>query len=223
MHSKLIALVAVALTSSAWAACDHPYYPAALGMSWTYSLGLTGSNLETTTRVVSADAQRYVAETVTKTSSTREEVKCQSDGSLIRATYISSFESNSQSAKGQFITDSGVTIPAPQLWVIGTQWTYTMKSRYVANFKAESVVQTDTTETVHSKIVGVELIAVPAGKFRALKVMQTTQSNATVAQNGKATTSKENSTGTFWYARGVGVVKSSGKDFTYALTSFIKI
>ncbi len=223
MSSKFIVLAILALTSSAWATCDHPYYPAAVGMSCTYLNIVAGSNLETITRVVSADAQSYVAETATATSNTKEKIKCQPDGGLIKATYITMFEPNGQSAKGQFVTDSGVTIPAPQLWVIGTQWTYTTKSKFVTNYEAQSVVETDSTETVYSKIVGSELISTPAGQFPALKVTQTTQSKSTVVRNRLSTTSNETLTATFWYVRGIGVVKTSGQDYTFLLTKFVKV
>ena len=210
-------LAILALTSSAMATCDHPYFPAALNMSWTYSV----SNLENITRVVSADARSYVTEALFDTNSFREKVQCQSDGSLIIATYFSNFELNGESSKEQVVPYSGVNIPAPHLWVVGTQWTYASAFKSVSVYETALTVETGT-EKVHSKIVGSELISVPAGKFRALKVIQTTNSFRKVAQNRLSTTSKKTFTRTFWYAQGVGVVKISGEDFTSVLTDFVK-
>jgi hypothetical protein len=66
----------------------------------------------------------------------------------------------------------------------GATWTW----------KGKTVTQTDGSET--SKVVGSERVEVPAGKFRAMKVVST-------IRDGESTKTVTN-----WYVDGVGLVKS---------------
>lgn len=62
------------------------------------------------------------------------------------------------------------------------------------SWKGKSVTQTDASES--NKVVGSEIVQVPAGKFRAMKVL------STITDAGAAKTV------TTWWVSGVGLVKS---------------
>jgi hypothetical protein len=60
-----------------------------------------------------------------------------------------------------------------------------------------------------SKIVGEETVKVKAGSFRALKVTVTQKMNMTMTIQNRSTPMNNTLETTSWYARGVGLVKSS--------------
>lgn len=62
-------------------------------------------------------------------------------------------------------------------------------------WKGKDYTQTDVTES--SEVIGFEKVSVPAGKFRAMKVVSKVTGGAAVMNK------------TFWYADGVGLVKTT--------------
>ncbi|MEY2561172.1 MAG: hypothetical protein QOG51_1587 [Verrucomicrobiota bacterium] len=62
-------------------------------------------------------------------------------------------------------------------------------------WKGKDYTQTDVTE--NSQVIGFEKVSVPAGKFRAMKVVSQVTGGAAVM------------TKTYWYADGVGLVKTT--------------
>jgi hypothetical protein len=88
----------------------------------------------------------------------------------------------------------------PNPLVIGTKW----------EWKGKDVTQTDLQEA--NKVIGFEKVTVPAGKFRAMKVVsQVSGASAPITK-------------TYWYADGVGLVKSKtegGKiNYTWELVDY---
>ena len=62
------------------------------------------------------------------------------------------------------------------------------------NWKGKSITQTEMEE--HNEVMGVEVVKVPAGTFRATKIISRVSDGEAVMQK------------TYWYADGVGLVKS---------------
>jgi hypothetical protein len=57
---RIILMIATlaALASSAWAACDHPYFPSAANTTWKYQSSL--KNTEHTTKIISNSGSSFV-------------------------------------------------------------------------------------------------------------------------------------------------------------------
>lgn len=217
MTLKLVFLSIFALTSSAAATCNHPYVPSALNTSWTYSSSASGGGY--TMRVVSNDGGAFVLENAFKTMKIQSKVRCASDGSLIQEQYSSISGLN---AKTETLSFSGVAFPAPNQWVIGGKWTHAYKIKMSIAAGDQTITQSGTV-TIDSKIVGSESVAVPAGKFTALKVAQTINLDMVMTMKGGSRPMKTTVTTTTWYARDVGVVKSMSDKFTSMLTDFVKV
>ena len=217
MNVKLTVLTILALTSNAWAVCNHPYVPSTPNTRWTYKSSIAGGDY--TMRVVSNDGQSFVLENAFKTMKIQSKVRCASDGSLVQEQYSSITGLN---AKTETLSFSGVAFPAPNQWVIGGKWTHAYKIKMSITAGDQIITQAGTV-TISSKIVNSENVSVPAGKFTALKVAQTINLDLMMKMTGGSRPIKTTVTTTTWYARDVGVVKSISDKVTSMLTDFVKV
>ena len=217
MTAKLTLLALLALTSSASAACNHPYVPSTPNTRWTYSSSVDGGGY--TMRVVSNDGSSFVLENAFKAMKIQSKVRCASDGSLIQKQYSSIIGLN---AKTETLSFSGVAFPAPNQWVIGGKWTHAYKIKMTIAAGDQTITQSGTV-TINSKIVGSEVVAVPAGKFSALKVAQTINLDMVMKMQGGSRPIKTTVVTTSWYARGVGVIKSVSDTIISQLTDFVRV
>jgi hypothetical protein len=128
--------------------------------------------------------------------------KCGSQG-LSSPEYGAVGGSNSQ-FKMEVVSFSGVMFPPASKWVVGSTWTAIYKIRAGT---AKGQMSGDVNMT--SKIVGEETVKVKAGSFRALKVTVTQKMNMTMTIQNRSTPMNNTLETTSWYARGVGLVKSS--------------
>ena len=88
---------------------------------------------------------------------------------------------------------------------------------------SDQTITQSGTVTINSKIVGSESVAVPTGKFTALKVAQTINLDMVMTMKGGSRPMKTTVTTTTWYTHDVGVVKSMSDKFTSMLTDFVKV
>ena len=167
-------------------------------------------------RVVSNDGGAFVLENAFKTMKIQSKVRCASDGSLIQEQYSSISGANTRT---QTLSFSGVAFPSAKQWVIGGQWAQSFKIKMIIGLGNPRGVQLWTVKTA-SKTLSSENVSVPAGKFTALKVAQTI--DLELVTQDDTTPMKSTETTIAWYARGIGVVKSSSGKFTSMLTDFVK-
>ncbi len=181
---SLSTLSAVAQKSKATA---PDYFPLRVGDSWTYRNTSDGSQYSL--KVVSEEKQadgsvRYHVEKLAG-------VKILTWFSKVSGWVLMHLESYPEHEGLQAAYE-----PARQYLknplVTGSNWTW----------KGKDQTQTDIEET--NKVFGFEKVTVPAGKFRAIKV---------VSQVGGGV----QMTKTYWYAEGVGLIKSTteGRGITY--------
>lgn len=156
------------------------YFPLRVGDSWKYRS--IGEDFEFTTKVVSAEKQAdgttlYLVEKLAGVKI--DDWYSRTDGWVLmhREAYP---EQPGLDVKYQ---------PARQYLknplVAGAKW----------NWKGKSVTQTEGVES--NEIIGTETVEVPAGRFRAMKVV------------GQVSDGGAIKTRTSWYANGVGLVKST--------------
>lgn len=155
------------------------YFPLRVGDSWTYRNSEGDS--EFTVKVLSAEKQgddtmRYLVE--------------KHAGAQIHSWY-SKLDGWVLMLEEAYVGQEGMKIkyePARQYLknplVVNTKWSW----------KGKGIVGVDVAES--HQVVGAEMVKVPAGRFRAMKIV------SKVSDGGAAMTK------TFWYADGVGLIKS---------------
>ncbi len=213
----LIATIA-ALSSSAWAACDHPYFPSAANTTWQYQSSL--KNQQNTTKVLSNNGSSFVLENNFGTLKVKNTIKCETDGSLTRSEYPS-MTGLSANMKIETLSSEGVAFPAAAKWVVGTSWTNSFKVKISVSMGAQAMIQSGTMN-IGSKITAEETVKVPAGTFSALKVTQTIVQDMQMSVGGKSTPMKNTITTTSWFVKNIGLVKSVASSITTQLIKFTK-
>lgn len=157
---------------------QRDYFPLRVGDSWRYRM--TDNDAEYTVKVLSAEKQAdgatvYLLE--------------KQAGVVIRDWYSKTIGwvfLHREAYEGQEGLDVKYQPPRQYLKnpiVAGDKW----------NWKGKSIAQTDVEE--HNEVVGPEVVKVPAGTFRAIKVLSR-------VSDGEAVMTK-----TYWYADSVGLVK----------------
>lgn len=213
----LIATIA-ALSSSAWAACNHPYFPSAANTTWLYQSSL--KNTEHTTKIISNSGSSFVLENNFGKLKVKNTIKCESDGSLTQSEYPS-MTGLSANMKIETLSSEGVAFPAAAKWVVGASWTNLFKVKISVAMGEQTMTQSGTKK-ISSKIAAEETVKVPAGTFTALKVMQTINQDMMMTIAGKSTPVKNTITTTSWYAKNVGLIKSVASSITTQLMKFTK-
>ena len=155
------------------------YFPLRVGDSWKYRM--TDNDTEYTVKVLSAEKQAdgttlYLLE--------------KQAGVVIRDWYSKPTGwvlLRREAYVGQEGLDIKYAPPKQYLknpLVAGEKW----------NWKGKSITQTDVEE--HNEVIGIEVVKVPAGTFRAMKIVSRVSDGSAAIQK------------TYWYADGVGLVKS---------------
>ena len=201
-------------------ACDHPYLPLRSGSSWSYATpdgtmtwgvsGASGSD-------ASAEATMEIA--MPEVSMTVH-WSCSSAG-------IVSYDFGNLTAAGlgnivnmDVVDSSGAFLPAADLLAPGYSW----PSNYtVVMHVSQEGFDVDWTMVVSETwtATGIESVTVPAGTFEALRV----DGNESVSMTGMGQDVNVAVNMTYWYAKGVGVVRytsttSEGSGSGGELTSY---
>jgi hypothetical protein len=206
-------------------ACSNPYLPVVQGATWNYTL--IGPQNDTFTRsIVSVDAANFVDQDVFGAGVTRQG-KWECDNGNLTALNPSggsgtaSIETAGMTVEYETTAHAGVTLPAsinP-----GDSWSQSLTlegTQSIGGISNPVKNQTDNACTA----VGLETVTVPAGTFEAMRVDCTSTVNITVDFQGSPLDTTFTTTGSNWYAPGVGVVKivttGSELDSTVELTSY---
>ncbi len=213
----LIATITL-LSSSAWAACDHPYFPSAANTTWQYRSSM--KNTEHTTKILSNSGLSFVMENNFGSLKVKNTIKCESDGSLTQTEYPT-MSGLSANMKIETVSYEGAAFPAPAKWVVGSSWTNSFKVKISIEMGKSTMNQSGTMK-ISSKIAAEETVKVPAGTFTALKVTQTIAQDMLMNIGGKSTPVKNTITTTSWYAKNVGLIKSVASSITTQLMKFTK-
>jgi hypothetical protein len=218
MKPTLLITTLVILSSNAWAACDHPYFPSAANTTWQYQSSM--KNTEHTTKVLSNNGSSFVMENNFGSLKVKNTIKCESDGSLTQTEYPT-MSGLSANMKIETVSYEGAAFPAPAKWVVGASWTNSFKVKVSIAMGQQNMTQSGTMK-ISSKIAAEETVKVPAGTFTALKVTQTIAQDMLMNIGGKSTPVKNTITTTSWYAKNVGLIKSVASTITTQLMKFTK-
>jgi hypothetical protein len=191
--------------------CANPLIPVKRGATWNYATTGVASNpitLSTTITDVRPDGFT-AAVNLDGSINTTQEWACKPEG-LLALSFGAGQTDLSLPAQGVTATLStsgatGVTVPVnPQA---GTPWTYGLD---VSGDFAQGNVKAQVTgsTTTAMSVLGTESVTVPAGTFNATKIGAKTTFNVTARYLGLGLPLSVELDGTFWFAPGVGWIKS---------------
>jgi hypothetical protein len=201
-------------------ACDHPYFPLRTGSSWTYSTPQGNMTWSVGSAGGSNDSAEATMEIAMPEVSMTVHWSCSSAG-------IVSYDFGNLSAAGlgnivnmDVVDSSGAFLPAADLLAPGYSW----PSNYtVVMHVSQEGFAVDWTMVVSETwtATGIESVTVPAGTFEALRV----DGNESVSMTGMGQDVNVTVNMTYWYAKGVGVVRytsttSEGSSSGGELTSY---
>lgn len=200
--------------------CFNPYYPVALGATWTYQM--SGTSTDTYNHsIISASNSEFRDQDVFGSGTTRTgQWRCEK-GNLIALTPGGG--SAAVAAAGQIFNftvtaNSGVTIPANM--DVGSVWSQEISFESTQDAGGTQITSQNQAAT-SCTAVGRESVTVAAGTFDTLKVE--CQTKVTISIAGMSPIVIEGPS-TAWYAQGVGMVKNigsaAGYETTIELTSY---
>ena len=189
--------------------CTNPYYPVLSGASWTYSGsgGPAGAYAFTDT-ISQVGADGFTLTTQFSELTRTQEWSCTPEG-LVALQYgggSGSIATTGSTATYDTTSVTGVTLPASIK--PGDTWTQTYE------IQGEQTLGDGQLGTSTGKIksdfraVGMESVSVSAGTFEALRIDTELLMELTVTVSGITVPTTITSSGSMWYAPGVGWVKS---------------
>jgi len=198
-------------TEASTHACDHPYFPAVEGASWTYasddsSVGpysFTDSvtNLRSDGFTLRGDFDGLIR---------TQEWSCSEDGlALLDYSGMGAAQVVTNDLQVEFQTTdmSGITLPAGL--APGDEWAqeFTIAGTLVLTNGVESSAEGTASSTNHA--VAMESVSVAAGTFDALRIERTIVIDLHVQYGETTIPVQVNSQEVVWFAEGVGMVKDS--------------
>jgi DUF3108-like len=193
--------------AAAESACDHPYFPLRSGSSWTFSTTEGSTTWSVSSAGGSGDSASATMDIAMPQVTFTVHWNCTPAG-------IVSFDFGNLNVAGfgslatMDVTDSsGTFLAAPDLLTPGYSWP---NNYSLVMHVSEEGFSADMTTTVTESwtVAGVENVTVPAGTFEALRVDGT--ENVTMTGLGQDVNASVNVT--YWYARGVGIVRYTSSD-----------
>lgn len=192
-------------------ACTDPYFPVALGASWTYQ-GTSGpEGAYTFTDAISDVRADGFTLTATFEGLTRtQEWTCTSEGLTAMqypgAGVAGSVVTEDSTAEFQTTSFSGVSLPRDL--TAGDTWTLTYEVTGAQTVPGGETAETKGTVTFDFEAIGDESVSVPAGAFEALRVDIEMNLNFTMSIGGAEVPMIMTTSGSTWFVRDVGWVKS---------------
>jgi hypothetical protein len=191
--------------------CAHPYFPIALGASWTYQGSSGPEGVYIFTDAVSDIQDEVFTMTATFSRLTRtQEWTCTTEGltamQYTGAGAAGSVVTEGSTAEFETISFSGVSLLRDI--AIGDTWTLTFEVTGEQTLPGGELAETKGTVTYEFEAKANESVSVPAGDFEALRIDVTTNLSFTISMGGVGAPMEMTTSGSSWYARGVGQVKS---------------
>lgn len=206
-------------------ACANPYLPIIAGATWNYKL--TGPAPDTYTHtVLSVEGNSFIEQDVFNVGVTRQGTWNCDNGNLIALDPPSGASANVSTENNvavdfQTTSINGVTLPGtinP-----GDTWSQSLTLEGTQTINGASYPASNQL-TSDCKAIGVESVTVEAGTFDAMRVECQTTMKLSLKMGETPLENTLNLTGTNWYAKDVGLVKTLttglGFDSTTELLSY---
>ena len=203
--------------------CRNILYPMKVGQQWLYQETTTNRTDQLNMSIQSVDDARGNVMVKNLTTGTTKQVPVLCDGDVIRNFPLMSVDAGFFDGLGYSNMtasyDSGVLLPDEAAF-LSNNWALSWTSQYLVsgnttiNFNGSQVkvemnksIVTLTCQTLAAGDAAFETVIVPAGTFRALKVVCTEQGQVNVAMNGMTFTGLAEGRSNQWFALNTGLVK----------------
>ncbi len=198
-------------------ACDHPFFPLRPGATWTYQGESEGESFGWTWTVLEVSGDRDNATAIMSGqfdfgATATYSWQCTREGIVSYDLANLSFSGlglGDSDISMELVSGSGVFLPPAGQMTLGAGWdnAFSMQGTFAAEGQSMSV----TLEVTNSyTVAGEEALTTAAGSFQALRLgnESTYTSAVSVSPGSPPTAVSFNDTGSLWFARGVGWVKS---------------
>ena len=203
--------------------CNHPFYPVSTTAKWQYrstTTGLAPSMFTLSDTDITANS--FTEHRDFTTLQTDNGWRCAADGSLA-STQFGNLNTGSTQFQLQTTRNTGVTIPAPKDWKVGTTWNNAYEVKGTMQLSGDTANAQGSIDVTY-KIVAQESVTVPAGAYNAFKVTSDTTMKLSVTSGAATVPFNISTSATSWFAPNVGMVKTQtstqGIDTTLELTAF---
>lgn len=192
--------------------CDHPYFPIAPGATWTYQGSSGPEGAYSFTDTVTDVRENAFTLTAAFSGLTRtQEWTCTAEG-LTAMQYTGAGAAGSVVTEGssaEFVTTSFSGVSLPKDLAAGDAWTLTFEVTGQQTLPGGGRADSQGTVTYTFEAAANEDVSVPAGDFEALRIDVTTDLDFTLSMEGAELPMQMTTTGSSWYVRDVGWVKST--------------
>ncbi len=188
--------------------CNNPFYPVSETARWQYQITFPASNSAPVTymrTVVNVVGNGFTERLVVDSRTVEIGWTCTNEG--LAASEFSDMALIQEPAFDfETLEQSGVTVPRRDRWQLGTIWTNGYLARGTLRIDGNTLTGTGTIN-IQNQIAAQEQVTVPAGTFDALRVDSMTTIQLTLS--GGIPIPAVTVTGSAWFARDVGLAKST--------------
>ena len=205
--------------------CDQPFSPVRPGWEWQYRV--TGDN-PTTYSVRRTNISDYGFTAIQQNAQSKGETKfrCTPEG-FVPIDFGGSGPTQAGAGGAGVDLDvvvksvRGVQVADFDKWEVGQRWSYMLELGGTAK---QGPVRFNVEGSVESsyRVIAQETITVPAGRFSSLKVQVTTNIKVVGKAGPLSIPFNQSSESTVWFAEGVGMVKTVGRNNTTELVALKK-
>ncbi len=219
--------------------CYNAYYPATATLKKTYKTTFAGNNMPPSTHTetfsnVTADGftqkmeftpSEVKGQTDTGPMTVEHRFKCQPDG-LAAVEFVNMALGHQMNLKFKTLNVNGLSFPKESEWKVGKKWqiAFQIESETAMGAMKDAMkMLSKGTITMDCEIVGQESVTVPAGTFDAFKVNINIGNKLSANIAGREMPMNTDIKTVSWFAKDVGVVKSSFEGLGGAGTELISL
>ncbi len=192
--------------------CANALVPVKQGATWTYTdTGAAGGPSDFTATITEVRADGFTVSTrFDDNTAADQQWACNADGLQAQSLGAgqAALDLSLASVQAKLATSNATGVTLPPNVQPGMKWPYSIG---LSGTLAQGSLSADVTGDISTEFeaVGTESVTVPAGTFDAMKVQGTSTINVSASYHGLSLPITSVVRTTFWFAPGVGWVKSS--------------
>ncbi len=223
MQKILGSLLAASSLALAQSPCDLPFAPAKVGWEWQYKV-TGGKSSSVSVEKTKISATGFVEVFQFGNQKIEASTVCNQAGITRIGIDPMAFElpgGEGPSVQMKANKLEGAQIPNDDDWKAGQNWKFSADLDGSMKFGIISATIDGITKGSY-KVVALEKVSVPAGTFDAVKISANLQTNLNLSAGLLKREQNSKSEPTYWYAKGVGLVKMVVGNTTYELIALKK-
>ena len=200
--------------------CANEYYPVLQGATWTYeSTGGPAGDYRFTDTISAAKNGSFTMTSQYGDLTYTQDWNCLEEGLSARqpdGSIAAILRTQDLTFPFEVKQVDGVTLPSAL--AIGDEWQHSISFEGNMEIAGEPATAEGTAQTAY-QVLDTDSISVPAGSFETIRIQVDTNLDVTIKVQGLSVPASFSGTYTYWYARGIGLVKAEGQG-NIASTSF---